>query len=94
MPGSFSKLNKGCGQPAKGQPTEQLFSILPHPAKSNNPADLIDFSQPGPGLNSNPEFQAYRAREPHIPSQEILNKLEAPLSREELRKRAEELNKK
>ncbi|KAF8841534.1 hypothetical protein BDN67DRAFT_516880 [Paxillus ammoniavirescens] len=92
MSGAFSKLNKGSGQPAKGQPTEQLFSILPHPAKSNNPADLIDSSQPG--LNSNPEFQAYRAREPYVPSQEILNKLEAPLSREELRKRAEELNKK
>ncbi|KIK96158.1 hypothetical protein PAXRUDRAFT_826244 [Paxillus rubicundulus Ve08.2h10] len=91
MSGSFSKLNKGCGQAARGQPTEQRFSILPHPAKSNNPADLTDS---GPGFNGNPGFQACRARDPHVPSQEILNKLEVPLSREELRKRAEELNKK
>ncbi|KIJ62264.1 hypothetical protein HYDPIDRAFT_49390, partial [Hydnomerulius pinastri MD-312] len=71
---------------------EQRFNILPHPAKSNNPGDLADPPQPGAGLNSKPEFQAYHARDPHVPSQEILNNLEAPMSREDLKKRAEELN--
>ncbi|KAF9223149.1 hypothetical protein BS17DRAFT_755013 [Gyrodon lividus] len=93
MSGTFSTPNKGSGQPAEGR-AKQWFNILPHPAKSNNPADLIDPSQPGGGLSSKPEFQAHHARDPHVPSQEILNTLEAPLSREELRKISEELNKK
>ncbi|KAG9311437.1 hypothetical protein JVU11DRAFT_8550 [Chiua virens] len=70
---------------------DQQFNILPHPAKSNNPADLVEKGDPL--LGSNPAMMAHHARGPHIPSQEVLNKLDAPLSREELRKRAEELNK-
>ncbi|KAH7920836.1 hypothetical protein BV22DRAFT_988593, partial [Leucogyrophana mollusca] len=70
---------------------EQSFSIQPHPAKSNNPAE-VEGPQLGAGLNSNPEMQAHHARDPHVPSREILNSLEQPKSREELQKRAEELN--
>ncbi|KAG1791256.1 uncharacterized protein HD556DRAFT_1241125 [Suillus plorans] len=70
---------------------EQQFNILPHPAKSNDPADLVGRDA---GLTSKPEFHAYHARDPHVPSKDIVNGLEAPLSREELHRRAEELNKK
>ncbi|KAH0828681.1 hypothetical protein J3R83DRAFT_3050 [Lanmaoa asiatica] len=59
-------------------------------SKSNNPADLVGS---GAGLASNPAVLAHHARDPHIPSQNVLNKLDAPLSREELKKRSEELNK-
>jgi len=76
---------------SQGQQEQHQFNILPHPAKSNDPADLVGG---GTGLNSKPEFHAYHARDPHVPSQEIINSLEAPKSRDELRKRAEELNKK
>ncbi|KAG6371259.1 hypothetical protein JVT61DRAFT_1845 [Boletus reticuloceps] len=88
--------------------TEHHLHIQPHPAvsdvqhsrllavtnayaqKSNNPADLVDG---GAGLMDNPAMMAHHAREPHVLSQEMMNKLDAPLSREELKKRSEELNK-
>ncbi|KAJ8579687.1 hypothetical protein M405DRAFT_835541 [Rhizopogon salebrosus TDB-379] len=73
---------------------EQQFGILPHPAKSNDPADLVGGPRPGGGLSSKPDVHAFHARDPHVPNQEILNSLEAPKSREELHRRAEELNKK
>ncbi|EJT99517.1 hypothetical protein DACRYDRAFT_109620 [Dacryopinax primogenitus] len=66
------------------------FHILPHPAKDNNP------EQPGEGLNwgkfSGPAG-AFHAHGPEIPTQEQIQNLEQPLSKEELKKRAEELNK-
>ncbi|KAF8328133.1 uncharacterized protein EI90DRAFT_3126308 [Cantharellus anzutake] len=67
---------------------EPTFRIQPHPAKEkdNNP-------QPGPDLSNRPGFEAYKAGGPQVLSDEQLSKLEKPLSREELRKRAEELNK-
>ncbi|KAF8443943.1 hypothetical protein L210DRAFT_3336388, partial [Boletus edulis BED1] len=70
--------------------TEQHLHIQPHPAKSNNPTDLVDR---GAGLIDNPTVMAHHAREPHVLSQEMMNKLDAPLSREELKKLSEELNK-
>ncbi|KAG2126923.1 hypothetical protein DEU56DRAFT_534325 [Suillus clintonianus] len=76
------------------QGQQQQFNILPHPAKSNDPADLAGGPRLNTGLTSKPEFQAYHARDPHVPSKDIVNNLEAPLSREELHRRAEELNKK
>ncbi|KAH9950794.1 hypothetical protein B0H21DRAFT_721719 [Amylocystis lapponica] len=79
------------GKKANGK-GEQTFSILPHPAKTNDPRDL-EPPQPGGGLNSNPEVQAHHARGPHVPSQEILNSLEKPLSRDQLKAKAAELNK-
>jgi len=48
--------------------------------KSNNPADLVD-SGAARGLASNPAALAHQARPPHVPSQEVLNKLDAPLVR-------------
>jgi len=63
----------------KNEPT---FNIQPHPAP-----------QPGLGLTSKPEYEALKVGGPQILSNEQLSKLEKPLSREELKKRAEELNK-
>ncbi|KAI0635202.1 hypothetical protein C8Q77DRAFT_1156523 [Trametes polyzona] len=70
---------------------EQTFTIQPHPAKTNDPRDL----QPslGGGLNTNPEVGAFHAREPYIPPSQITDNLPPPQSREELRARAQELNK-
>lgn len=78
--------------PVPSSQTEQSFNILPHPAvsypvetvavtdlqlqRSNNPADLVDS---GAGLTGNPAVLAHHAREPHVPSQDVLNKLDAPL---------------
>ncbi|KAG1838150.1 hypothetical protein DFJ58DRAFT_134157 [Suillus subalutaceus] len=73
---------------------EQQFNILPHPAQSNEPEDLVRRPRCDAGLTSKPEFYAYHARDPHVPNKDIVNSLEAPLSREELHRRAEELNKK
>ncbi|KAF8496350.1 hypothetical protein JB92DRAFT_2990442 [Gautieria morchelliformis] len=72
--------------------TEQQFTILPHPAKTNDPRDL-EPPQPGAGLTSKPEIAAHHAHGPQILKEDIVNSLEKPISREELRKRAEELNK-
>ncbi|KAN0082579.1 hypothetical protein V8E55_008374 [Tylopilus felleus] len=77
---------------ANNSQTEQRFNILPHPAKSNDPAELVG-GDADAGLAGNPAVMAHHARGPYIPSQELLNKLDAPLSREELKKRSEELNK-
>jgi len=64
---------------------EEQFHILP--IKGNEPPQL------GGGLNSNPEYEAHKAKGPFIPNQEQLSSLEAPKSREELKKRSAELNK-
>ncbi|KAK0495671.1 hypothetical protein EDD18DRAFT_1354178 [Armillaria luteobubalina] len=79
-------------EPAAGQDKESTFSIQPHPAKTNDPSDLNPPTQGG-GLRSDPVMGAHHAKGPHIPKQDILNSLEQPLSREELRKRQAELNK-
>jgi len=71
---------------------EQRFNILPHPAKTNDPKDL-EPPQPGGGLNSIPEQQAFHARDPYVPSAELLKGVEKPLSREELKARSAQLNK-
>jgi len=69
---------------------EQSFSIQPHPAKTNDPADLAKGPQSGnvhAGTGG-----AFHARDPHIPSEDILSRIEQPKTREELRARAAELN--
>jgi len=69
---------------------EQQFTIQPHPAKDNVPPQL----GAGPNNGLEPNFAALNARGgPYIPTQDQLNSLEAPLSREELVKRTSELNK-
>ncbi|KAG8726476.1 hypothetical protein FRC10_007099 [Ceratobasidium sp. 414] len=66
---------------------EQQFTIQPAPAHP---------PQQGGGINSGllqGAAGAFHAKGPHVLNQEILNKLDTPLSSEELRKRQEELNK-
>ncbi|THU85125.1 hypothetical protein K435DRAFT_970834 [Dendrothele bispora CBS 962.96] len=75
---------------SKGE--EPTFSIQPHPAKSNDPADLQP-SGPGSGLRNNDAMAAHHAHGPQIPSTQTAAGLEQPLSREELRARQAELNK-
>ncbi|WWD22722.1 hypothetical protein CI109_107215 [Kwoniella shandongensis] len=69
---------------------EQSFNILPHPAKTNNPADLQDPAQHG-GLQS-ASANAYNAKGPHVPSKEVAEGLEKPKSRDELKAEAAKLN--
>ncbi|KIO31315.1 hypothetical protein M407DRAFT_19691 [Tulasnella calospora MUT 4182] len=63
---------------------EPTFSIQPAPAEP---------PQVGGGLRNDGAFAPFKATGPQIPNPETLNSLEEPLSREELHKRAEELNK-
>ncbi|POY74738.1 hypothetical protein BMF94_2214 [Rhodotorula taiwanensis] len=82
------------------QPQEQQFSIQPHPATSNDPADIE--RQHG-GLGGAPTLQHLqgaqaspfggRGDQPHIPNQDMLNNLEEPMNRDQLHARQEELNK-
>ncbi|KIJ98371.1 hypothetical protein K443DRAFT_680797 [Laccaria amethystina LaAM-08-1] len=74
---------------ATAPPAEPSYSIQPHPAKTNDPADL---QPPGGGLKSGGVMAAHHARDPYIPSDQIKNNLPEPLSREELQARAAELN--
>ncbi|KAI0042768.1 hypothetical protein FA95DRAFT_532527 [Auriscalpium vulgare] len=75
---------------AQPKDSEQQFSIQPHPAKTNDPADL---NRDTGGLQSQQPAGALHARDPHVPSPQIVNSLEAPAPRDELRARAAELNK-
>ncbi|KAF7303802.1 Glycoside hydrolase family 12 protein [Mycena indigotica] len=84
-----SEAKPAASAPATGE--EPTFSIQPHPAKTNDPADLAP-EQTG-GLASNPNDAVFHARDPHVPSAQVMAGLEQPLSREELHKRQEELNK-
>ncbi|KAH9828767.1 uncharacterized protein C8Q71DRAFT_863706 [Rhodofomes roseus] len=70
---------------------ESKFNILPHPARTNDPRDL-EPPQLGAGLNSNPEQQAFHARGPYKPSQQVLQGVEQPRSREELKAQSAQLN--
>ncbi|KAK0444250.1 uncharacterized protein EV420DRAFT_1574966 [Desarmillaria tabescens] len=56
---------------AAGEKKEPMFSILPHPAKTNNPSDLNPPNQGAGGLRSDPVMGAHHARDPHIPKQDI-----------------------
>ncbi|KAK7052249.1 hypothetical protein R3P38DRAFT_3172577 [Favolaschia claudopus] len=93
MPSIFSNLRKKMSGKSeqKNESGEQNFSIQPHPAKTNDPADLMP-EQTG-GLASNPNAGAFHARDPHVPSQQVMAGMEKPLSREELQARQAELNK-
>ncbi|OWZ68495.1 hypothetical protein C366_00471 [Cryptococcus neoformans Tu401-1] len=67
------------------------FNILPHPAKTNNPADLTGEPAEHGGLQS-ASANAYNAKPPYIPNKEIAEGLEKPKTREELRAEAQQLN--
>ncbi|KAI0916158.1 hypothetical protein AcW1_009993 [Taiwanofungus camphoratus] len=86
----MSTTKNNGSQSIKGN--EPTFNILPHPAKSNDPKDL-EGPQLGAGLNSKPELQAFHARDPYVPNPELMKSVEKPLSREELKARAAQLNK-
>ncbi|KAG6856682.1 hypothetical protein H0H87_001897 [Tephrocybe sp. NHM501043] len=84
------------GQPTAGQSnsgTEGTFSILPHPATTNDPQDLQRKREPGGGLQTSDPLAPHHAHGPVIPTREMLQNLEQPLSQDELRARAAELNK-
>ncbi|GAA5886429.1 hypothetical protein JCM6882_001636 [Rhodosporidiobolus microsporus] len=72
---------------------EQQFSILPHPAKDNNPTQ-----ETTPGLGSAPTLDGNagvfgaRGDKPHIVSEDLLKGLEEPKSREELQALQAKLN--
>ncbi len=51
-----------------------MLIIGPNEQKTNDPRDL-EPPQPGGGLNSKPEFEAFHARDPHVPSPQVLNNL-------------------
>ncbi|KAI0087149.1 hypothetical protein BDY19DRAFT_995227 [Irpex rosettiformis] len=96
MSGFFNKLkpssHKHSDSSHKSSEGEQQFTIQPHPAKTNDPRDL-EPPQLGGGLNSNPKQQAFNTPGPYIPKQDLLQGVEQPLSRDELKAKSAELNK-
>ncbi|KAH8823432.1 hypothetical protein DL96DRAFT_1617537 [Flagelloscypha sp. PMI_526] len=71
----FEKLKSSLksGKPSKD--SEPTYSIQPHPAKTNDPADL----QPRQGLRSGGGLaDAFNARPPHIPNEQVLDNLPPP----------------
>ncbi|KAF5354328.1 hypothetical protein D9756_007227 [Leucocoprinus leucothites] len=75
---------------------EQSFGILPHPAKSNDPADLQNPSENTGGLRSSQgPFEAFKAAPgPVLPNQESLNNAGPAKTREELASLQAQLNQK
>ena len=53
------------------QEVHNFDSAVPCTQKSNDPKDL-EPPQPGAGLTSKPEMEAFRARGPHVPNREAL----------------------
>ncbi|KIM24882.1 hypothetical protein M408DRAFT_331550 [Serendipita vermifera MAFF 305830] len=73
---------------------EPTFGILPHPAKTNNPADLNRprAGEEMPSVGDRMSQLASSGPGPHIMSDKQKTSIGEPLTREELRKRAAELN--
>ncbi|TFK97671.1 hypothetical protein BDV98DRAFT_513412 [Pterulicium gracile] len=96
MSGIINKVKDAVsGDKHENKNEEQSFSIQPHPAKTNDPADLQrnpDQFGPGSGLSSQPEMAAHHAKGPHVPSESIKASLPDPATREELGARSRELN--
>jgi hypothetical protein len=59
------------------------FGILPHPAKTNNPADLISEPEQHGGLQG-AGANAYNTPGPHIPDSKTAEGLEKPKTRDEV----------
>ncbi|TFK37102.1 hypothetical protein BDQ12DRAFT_685799 [Crucibulum laeve] len=87
MSGSKDPSNKR--NAGTGDTEEPAFSIQPHPAKTNDPADL----QPHGGLRNNDTAGAFHARDPYVPPEHIRNNMPEPESHEALQARIAELNK-
>jgi len=95
MSGFVNKVKeKTSSSSSKSTPEEeQKFTIQPHPAKSNDPADVVNQDpQPGGGLNSDANIGALKATGPFVPDEEMKANMEQPKSRAELRARGDELN--
>ncbi|KAF9068219.1 hypothetical protein BDP27DRAFT_1224713 [Rhodocollybia butyracea] len=93
MSNLFNKMKSKVSSDNEGG-EEQQFSIQPHPAKTNNPADLQN-SAPGTGkgLNNDEKMAPFHARDPHVPTDpQVLESLGKQESRDELRARQAELN--
>jgi hypothetical protein len=87
-------LNKLRQKVSGNDKEEQQCSIQPHPAKSNDPADLNRPQEgSGGGLGSSNPMAAFNTPGPYIPSNEIQNSLENPMGRDEMQARSAELNK-
>lgn len=63
--------------------TFAAFTIQPHPATTNNPADLTSDPAESGGLQSS-SANAYNAKQPHVPEAGVAQQLEQPKSREEV----------
>ncbi|PPQ72209.1 hypothetical protein CVT24_002366 [Panaeolus cyanescens] len=93
MSNSMSKpLPTKTASAAQPQSSEPTFNILPHPAKTNDPADL----QPGQGgglkYGSGGAFDAFNTPGPFIPDQQMKSNFPQPLSHEELQAQQAQLN--
>ncbi|KAF5366598.1 hypothetical protein D9758_008977 [Tetrapyrgos nigripes] len=86
MSNLINKIKESVTSNSSSQSEEPTFSIQPHPAKTNDPADL----QPSSGLRNNDAMAAHHAHGPQIPNEQ----LPEPASRDELRARQAELNRK
>ncbi|KIY69415.1 hypothetical protein CYLTODRAFT_488919 [Cylindrobasidium torrendii FP15055 ss-10] len=79
------------GTPAQAQSAskdaEPTYSIQPHPARTNDPADLQP-NQPGGGLRSDPVMGAHNAKGPYVP-----DNLPPALNSDDYARRTAELNK-
>ncbi|KAK4057425.1 hypothetical protein OIO90_001494 [Microbotryomycetes sp. JL221] len=79
---------------------EQQFTIQPHPAKDNVPPSRFkgDDAEQTPGLGGAPTLGHLHqqdptgGKQPYVPSQDLANNLEKPLSREELQAKQQQLN--
>ncbi|EJD41900.1 hypothetical protein AURDEDRAFT_68301 [Auricularia subglabra TFB-10046 SS5] len=100
MKSKLAERRRSKQAPAKGDVKEPTYSIQPHPAKTNDPADLTrpapGMPESGGGLNQGmqqyPAVAPYAAKGPFIPSPEISKNLDKPATREELHARTAELN--
>ncbi|TFY51493.1 hypothetical protein EVG20_g10977 [Dentipellis fragilis] len=80
-------------QPRSEPNADQQFTIQPHPATTNDPADLEHPGQQlGGGLNSGNNPAVYMAPGPQIPTRDVSEALPPPAGSEELAARSAELN--
>ncbi|KIM43738.1 hypothetical protein M413DRAFT_443642 [Hebeloma cylindrosporum] len=85
--GADTSLAQGLdhGKVREASSDEPSYSIQPHPAKTNDPADL---QAPGTsGLRHGGPMDAFHARDPYVPNEQIRNNLPEPLSHAELQAR-------
>ncbi|KAJ3742216.1 hypothetical protein DFH05DRAFT_1403344 [Lentinula detonsa] len=94
MSNLFNKIKSKATSGGDNGQEEQSFSIQPHPAKTNNPADLQNPAPgTGMGLNNSEQMAPFHARDPHVPTDpQVLEAVGKQEGRDELRARQAELN--